>query len=293
MEACGGAHYWGREIEALGHEVKLVPPAYVKPYVKRQKTDQADAEAICEAASRPTMRFVAVKSAEKQAGGLAIKVRDGLVRQRTQTINMLRGHLTEYGLVVPQGPAHLGRLAALLEAAEGSLPAAVPRICRRLLERISALDADIAELERDIREQARTHDTARRLMSIPGVGPITAVALEALAPPMEQFSKARHFAAWLGLTPREESSGGKQRLGPISRMGQRDLRRLLIIGATAVVRHARRKGAPAGSWLARMLERKPPMLVAVALANKMARIAWALLARGGTYQPPAQAPAAA
>lgn len=289
MEACGGAHYWGREIMALGHAVKLVPPAYVKPYVKRQKTDAADAEAICEAAARPTMRFVAVKSAEKQAAGLAIKVRDQLVRQRTQTINALRGHLTEYGLVVPQGPAHLGRLAAALEEAEGSLPAEVPVICRMLLKRIAELDGDIAELERRVREQARTQDTARRLMTVPGIGEITAVSLTALAPPIERFAKGRDFAAWLGLTPREESSGGKQRLGPISRMGQRDLRRLLIIGATAVVRHARRRGAPAGSWLARMLERKPPMLVAVALANKMARIAWALMARGGTYRAPAAA----
>jgi len=289
MEACGGAHHWGREIMALGHSVKLVPPAYVKPFVKRQKTDAADAAAICEAASRPTMRFVGVKSAEKQAGALVLKVRDQLVRQRTQTINALRGHLTEYGLVVPQGPAHLGRLTALLDEAEASLPPAVPRVCRTLLRRISDLDDDISELERDIRERARQDGTAKRLMSIPGIGPITAVAIEALAPPVEQFRKGRDFAGWIGLTPREESSGGKQRLGPISRMGQRDLRRLLIIGATSVVRHARRKGAPAGSWLARMLERKPPMLVAVALANKMARIAWALMARGGTYQAPAAA----
>lgn len=290
MEACGGAHYWGREIQALGHTVKLVPPAYVKPFVKRQKTDAADAEAICEAASRPTMRFVAVKSAEKQACGLAIKVRDGLVRQRTQTINMLRGHLTEYGLVVPQGTAHVGRLEALLAEAERSLPAEVPIICRMLLKRIADLDGDIAALESRIRQQAREDETARRLMTIPGIGPITAVSLAALAPPIEQFRRGRDFAAWIGLTPRELSSGGKQRLGPISRMGQRDLRRLLIIGATAVVHHViRKRSAPAGSWLARMLERKPPMLVAVALANKMARIAWALMARGGTYGEPAAA----
>lgn len=289
MEACGGAHHWGREIGKLGHEVRLVPPAYVKPFVKRQKTDAADAEAICEAASRPSMRFVAVKGAEAQAGALVLKVRDQLVRQRTQTINALRGHLTEFGLVVPQGPAHLGRLAALLDEAGATLPEAVPRLCRMLLRRVSELDADIAELEREIRQRARSHDTARRLTSIPGIGPVTAVAIEALAPPPERFRKGRDFAAWVGLTPREQSSGGKQRLGPTSRMGQRDLRRLLITGATSVVRHARRKGAPAGSWLARMLERKPPMLVAVALANKMARVAWALMARGGTYQAPAAA----
>jgi transposase len=284
MEACGGSHHGGREIQTLGHEVRLIAPAYVEPLVERQKNDVADAEAIAEAAPRPTMRFVAVEGAEKQASGMVLETRDPLVRQRTQTIDALRGHLAEYGVVAPQGTAHVGRLAGELDEAANGLPAAVVELCRLLLEHVAALDERIAGLERRIRDRARADGTVRRLMTIPGVGPISATALEALAPPPETFAKGRDFAAWLGLTPRQNSSGGKERLGKVSRMGQRDLRRLPVVGATTVVRWARRKGAPAGSWLARMLARKPPMLVAVALANKMARVAWALMARGGTYE---------
>ena len=283
MEACASSHYWAREIGALGHEVKLIAPAYVKPFVKRQKNDAADAEAIAEAASRPTMRFVAVKSAEKQSAGMTFKTRDLLVRQKTQAINAVRGHLAEHGVIAPQGVAHLGRLAAAVEES-GALPPEVIELCGMLLDHIAVLDRRITELDRKIRDRARMDDTARRLMSIPGIGPISAVALEALAPPAETFTKGRDFAAWLGLTPRQNSSGGKARLGKTSKMGQRDLRRLLIVGATAVVQWAVRKGAPAGSWLARMLARKPRMLVAVALANRMARVAWALMTRGGVYR---------
>lgn len=284
MEACASSHYWAREIGGLGHEVKLITPAYVKPFVKRQKTDAADAEAIAEAASRPTMRFVLVKSAEKQAAGLTFKTRDLLVRQKTQAINAVRGHLAEHGVIAPQGVAHVGRLAVAVEEEDGALPPEVIELCGMLLDHIAALDLRITELNRKIRDRARTDDTARRLMTIPGVGPISAVALEALAPPAEAFTKGRDFAAWLGLTPRQNSSGGKARLGKTSKMGQRDLRRLLIVGAMAVVRAAVRTGAPAGSWLARMLARKPRMLVAVALANRMARVAWALMTRGGVYR---------
>ncbi len=284
MEACAGAHGWARDIQAQGHEVRLIAPAYVKPFVKRQKNDMADAEAITEAAGRPTMRFVAVKSAEKQASGMVFKTRDLLVRQRTQTINALRGHLTEHGIIAPQGVFHIGRLAAEVENANNHLPVIVTELCTLLLRHIATLDEQIASLDRRIRDRAREDETARRLMSIPGVGPVCATALEALAPPPETFARGRDFAAWLGLTPRQNSSGGKVRLGRISRMGQRDLRRLLIIGATAVVRWAARRGAPAGSWLARMMARKPRMLVAVALANKIARIAWALMAKGGIYR---------
>jgi transposase len=279
MEACASSHYWAREIGALGHEVKLIAPVYVKPFVKRQKTDAADAEAIAEAASRPTMRFVAVKSAEKQSAGMTFKTRDLLVRQKTQAINAVRGHLAEHGVIAPQGVAHLGSLAAAVEE-NGALPPEVIELCGMLLDHIAVLDRRITELDRKIRDRARTDDTARRLMSIPGVGPISAVALEALAPPAETFTKGRDFAAWLGLTPRQNSSGGKVRLGKTSKMGQRNLRRLLIVGATAVVQATVRKGAPVGSWLARMLARKPRMLVAVALANRMARVAWALMTRG-------------
>jgi transposase len=289
MEACAGAHGWARDIQAQGHEVRLIAPVYVKPFVKRQKNDVADAEAISEAAARPTMRFVAVKSAEKQASGMVFKTRDLLVRQRTQTINALRGHLTEHGIIAPQGVFHVGRLAAEVENVNSHLPSIVIELCTLLLRHIAALDGQIAALDRRVRDRAREDETARRLMSIPGVGPICATALEALAPPPETFARGRDFAAWLGLTPRQNSSGGKARLGHISRMGQRDLRRLLIIGAMAVVRWAARRGAPAGSWLARIMARKPRMLVAIALANKIARVAWALMARGGLYQTPAAA----
>ena len=286
MEACAGGHSWGRDIAALGHEVRLIAPVYVKPFVKRQKNDMADAEAITEAAARPTMRFVTVKSAEKQGSGMVFKTRDLLVRQRTQTINALRGHLTEHGIIAPQGVFHLGRLAAEIENPNSRLPGIVTELCTLLLQHIAGLDNQIATLDRRIRDRAREDETARRLMSIPGIGPVCATALEALAPAPETFARGRDFAAWLGLTPRQNSSGGKARLGRVSRMGQRDLRRLLIIGSMAVVRWAARRGAPAGTWLASMMARKPRMLVAIALANRTARIAWALMANGGVYRSP-------
>ncbi|MCE6967123.1 IS110 family transposase, partial [Cereibacter sphaeroides] len=231
MEACASAHYWARAIASLGHEVKLIPPAYVKPFVKRQKNDMADAEAIAEAATRPTMRFVAVKSEQQQAMAMAYRTRDLLVRQRTQTINALRGHLAEYGVVAPIGVAHLGRLAALVEGEDGVLPEPVTALARVLLEQIAALGAQVDALEKQLRQRAATDKTARRLMTIPGVGAIAATALTTFAPPPEIFSKGRDFAAWVGLTPRQHSSGGKERLGRTSKMGQRDIRRLLIIGA--------------------------------------------------------------
>ena len=289
MEACASAHYWGREIEALGHEVRVIAPAYVKPFVKRQKNDMADAEAIAEAASRPTMRFVSVKSEEKQAAGLTFKTRDLLVRQRSQSIAALRGHLAEYGLVAPQGVAQIPRLEAALKEAGPSLPATVTEVGLELLSHIEGLNGRIDVLSARLRAEARRDETARRLMTIPGVGPVCAVALAALAPPTESFSKGRDFAAWIGLVPRQNSSGGKARLGRTSKMGQRDLRRLLIIGAMSVVRWRARHGAPAGSWLARMLATKPKMLVAVALANKIARVAWALMRGDGVYEAPASA----
>ncbi|MBN8974975.1 MAG: IS110 family transposase [Rhizobiales bacterium] len=286
MEACGAAHHWAREIGALGHEVRLIAPIYVKPFVKRNKNDAADAEAIAEAASRPTMRFVAVKNVEKQASGMAFKTRDLLVRQRTQAINALRGHMSEYGVIAPNGPVHIARLADAVNGSDDRLPRAVIGLCRMLLTHIASLGEQIGLLESDLRARARQDETAKRLMTIPGIGVICATALEALAPAAESFGRSRDFAAWLGLTPRQKSSGGKTRLGATSRMGQRDLRRLLICGAVAVVRWALRKGAPEGSWLARMVSRKPPLLTAVALANRTARIAWALMAHGSVYNIP-------
>ena len=289
MEACAGAHYWGREIGDLGHSVRLIPPQYVKPYVKRQKNDAADAEAICEAASRPTMNFVAIKTAEQQGRGMLFWTRDLLVRQRTQTINALRGHLAEFGVVAAQGPAHVDRLAPALEDPDSGLPDAVRELGSLLLEQIADFNAKIEGLGKEIHASARQDADARRLMSVPGIGPITAMAIQAFAPSMEGFRRGRDFAAWLGLVPRQHSTGGKPRLGKISKMGQRDLRRLLITGAMAVVRWAVRRGRTNDPWLARMLARKPRMLVAVALANRMARIVWALMTKKESYRAPAVA----
>ena len=252
-----------------------------------QKNDAADAEAICEAAQRPTMRFVAVKSEEQQASVVVFRARDLLVQQRTQTINALRGHLAEYGLVVSKGPSHIAKLIAQVEDPQSSLPQAARLALSVLVETLRSLEHSIKRLDVEIARRAREDGTARRLATIPGIGPITATALVALSPAPASFKRGRDFAAWLGLTPLQRSTGGKQKLGAISKMGERTLRRLLIIGASAVTRQARRRGAPQGSWLARMFARKPPMLVIVALANKMARIVWALLAKGGVYQAPA------
>ncbi|ASY57871.1 MULTISPECIES: IS110 family transposase [Sinorhizobium] len=289
LEACGGAHHWGRELMDMGHTVRLIPPAYVKPFVKRNKNDAVDAEAICEAAQRPNMRFVAVKSEEQQAAALVFRTRDLLVRQRTQLINAIRGHLTEYGWVAPKGPSYVAMLADLLEEEEmaSSLPPAALAMIRLMLDLLPELDGRIAELDREIARRAREDAVSRRLMTIPGVGPITATAIAALAPPAETFAKGRDFAAWLGLAPLQKSTGGKQKLGAISKMGERTLRRLLIIGSMAVIKQAARRGAPKGSWLEQMLARKPRMLVAVALANKMARIVWALLMKQESYKAPA------
>lgn len=284
MEACSGSHYWGREFESLGHMVRLIPPKYVKPFVKRSKSDAIDAEAICEAALRPTMRFVQIRSEDNQAAALAFRARDLLVRQRTQIINSLRGHLSEFGFVVAKGPTHVSKLVSAIEDGSVELPEISRPLLSIMVDTLEALNARIRQLETQIAQRAKEDETSRRLTTISGIGPIIATAIAALAPPASTFKRGRDFAAWLGLTPLQHSTGGKQRLGRTSKMGNRTLRRLLIIGASAVVRWAERKGAIPGSWLARMLERKPPMLIRVALANKMARIAWALMAHGGEYR---------
>lgn len=287
MEACGGAHFWGREIGKLGHEVGLIPPAYVKPFVKRQKNDAADAEAICEAAQRPSMRFVPVKSEETQGAAMVFRVRELLIRQRTQAINALRGHLAEFGAVVPQGAGNAARLVALVEDRGSGPPDDARGTSEVLVGTLAQLDAQLGKLDAEIARRAKENAVARRLMTVPGIGPLIATAIAVLAPPPETFRRGRDFAAWLGLVPRQHSTGGKQRLGATTKMGERSLRRLLIIGANSVVikRHVHREAQP-GTWLGGLLSRKPPMLVRVALANKMARIVWALMARGGVYRSP-------
>jgi transposase len=283
LEASGGAHHWAREIGALGHDVRLIPPSYVKPYVKRGKTDAIDAEAICEAVSRPTMRFVPVKTIECQASQMALRSRDLLVRQRTQTINALRGHLAELGIVAGKGLAKVDTLiTVVLDDADERVPMSARKALSVLVDQLRSLTDRIQELERDIVADVRASQTGRRLTTIPGVGPITAATLQALAPDPAAFSSGRHFAAWIGLTPRSNSSGGKERIGRISKMGNPALRSLLVAGATAVIMHARR-GRAMSTWLRRLLERRPPKVVAIALASKMARIAWALLAKGGVF----------
>lgn len=291
LEACGGAHHWARQLIQLGHQVRLIPPSYVKPFVKRHKNDAVDAEAICEAAQRPSMRFVAVKGEEQQAAGLVFRTRDLLVKQRTQLINAIRGHLSEYGWVAPKGPSHVAILADLLEEEEmaSTLPDAARSMLRVMLDLLGQLDERIKDLDKEIGRRAREDAVSRRLMTIPGIGPIGATAIAALAPPAETFAKGRDFAAWLGLTPLQKSTGGKQRLGATSKMGERTLRRLLIIGCSAVVLQASKRGAPKGSWLEQMLARKPRMLVTVALANKTARIVWALLVKQEDYKAPVAA----
>jgi transposase len=292
MEACATAHGWGRAISGLGHEVRLIPPNYVKPFVRRQKNDAADAEAIAEAASRPTMRFVALKTEEQQARSMIFRTRDLLVRQRTQLVNALRGHLAEHGIVAAQGLAKVKVLAAALrEAVEGSVHPLVRELGQRYLDHIARLDVEVAELDKRLRQLTKDDETSIRLQSMPGIGPITAAAIEAFAPPMATFKRGRDFAAWLGLVPRQHTTGGKPRLGRTSKMGQRDIRRLLIIGAMAVVRWVARKGAAEGSWLGRMMARKPRLLVAIALANKMARSVWAMLSKDQGYRGSALAPA--
>lgn len=286
LEACGGSHHWAREIAALGHEVRLVPPLYVKGYVKRGKSDAVDAEAICEAVSRPSMRFVPIKSREQQAALSLHRLRDMLVRQRTMLVNLVRSQLAEFGIVAPKGRRRLVDLAAVLEEAE---PARVPElladVLREALSQIEGLDRRIEGLDRRIVAMARNHPVARLLMTVPGIGPVTATALVAAIDDPGRFRNGRHFAAWLGLVPRHDGSAGKIRLGPISKMGDRYLRKLLVLGATASLRRAATTATPLGAWTRGLLERSKPRPVTIALANKTARIAWAVMANAQPYSP--------
>jgi transposase len=286
MEACGTAHHWGRELAQLGHDVRLIPPIYVKPFVKRQKNDAADAEAVAEAALQPTMRTVPVKTSEQQARAMLFRTRELLVGQRTQLVNALRAHLAEHGVIAAKGMGNVERLAALARNEAAPLPELVRDLSEIYLGQIARVSEEIGALQRRIAVEARESPVVRRLQKMPGVGPICAMAVETFAPPMEGFQRGRDLAAWLGLVPRQHSSGGQQRLGRTSKMGQRDIRRLLILGAMAVVRWRSRDGGRPRSWLAGMLARKPKMLVAIALANKMARMIWVMLVRHEEYRDP-------
>ena len=285
MEACASAHYWARELTGLGHSVRLMPAAYVKAYVKRGKTDAADAEAICEAMRRPTMRFVPVKSQEQQAILSLHRVRDLMVRQRTQALNALRHLCGEFGIAAAKGKIGFSDLAGLVNnASDPRLPEEARLALRPLADHLQQLCGTIAALDREIATHARSDEAGRRLQSIPGIGPITASALVASLGNPKRFLRARHLSAWIGLTPKAKSSGGVQKLGPISKQGDPYLRRLLVQGASAMVRAAKNPKSRPSAWLGTLLAKLPAKAVIVALANKMARIAWAILVRGGIYR---------
>ena len=283
LEACGSAHHWARELIRLGHDARLMPPAYVKPYLRRQKNDAADAAAICEAVTRPSMRFVAVRGLENQAALMHHKARELLVAQRTQLLNALRGHLAEIGIIAAQGPNNARALAALVTNSKEAIPGCVREALVPLVRQLHALDHEIGGSDQTIKAMANADATARRLMSIPGLGPVTASALAASVPDVSAFSGPREFAAFLGLTPRQHSSGGKERLGRISKLGNRYLRKLLVVGAHAGLYHRKRHTDALRTWTNRLLETKPLKLVAVALANKLARIVFGIMRGKTTY----------
>lgn len=288
MEACGTSHHWVRELAGLGHEVKLMPPAYVKPYVKRGKTDANDAEAICEAVTRPTMRFVAIKSPEQQAALALHRARNLLVKQRTQLVNMVRGLLAEFGVETPRGLHHALALASrLVDGEAAAVPALAQRVVAGLARQIAALQVELTTIEKEILAWHRSSDVAQRLATIPGIGVISATALAASVTDPQQFRSGREFAAWLGLTPLQHSSGGKERMGRISKMGDKYLRRLLVVGMTSLVRRARVSPASVDPRIIDLLARKPVRLATVAMANRTARVVWAVMARGETYRRPA------
>jgi transposase len=287
LEACGASHHWARVLCALGHEVVLMPPQYITPYVKRGKNDAIDAAAICEAMSRPGMRFVPVKSAEHQAALMVLRVRDLLVKQRTALINAMRGHAAEFGLSVAKGPAKVAELLQRAHAEEAAVPAPALEMLSLLAGQLEAIQTRLETLEAQLIGVHKANPTSQCLATIPGVGPIGAVSFALRVPDPKAFRSGRHFAAWLGLTPKENSTGGRHRPGRISHAGNGSLRRLLVLGATAVIRFA--KAGRASPWLLNLLARRPKKLAAVALANKMARIIWAMMVSGEIYRRPQQA----
>ena len=290
MEACGTAHYWAREIAKLGHETRLVPPAYAKAYVKRGKNDAIDAEAICEAAGRPSMRFVPVKSVEGQALAMLHRSRDLSIKNRTMLVNALRSQLAEFGFIAAKGIGKLPDLIKIVnEAPKEALPDMVRATLSGFLDAIAALNVHLAAIEKRLRAWHKSDAKSQRLASAPGIGLIGATALCALVPDPSLFKNGRHLAAWLGLTPREDSTGGKTRLKRISKAGDGYLRRLLVLGATSLLRSLANKTTPLALWTQGLLARRPRRLVTVALANKLARIAWAVMAKAEAYKPRAAA----
>jgi transposase len=283
MEACGSAHYWARELRAMGHEVRLIPPIYVKPYVKRGKNDAADAAAICEAMSRPEMRFVPVKSEEQQATLMLHKTRELLIKQRTMGVNALRGHLSEFGIVAAKG---IGRVGELIERAESDVtfPEIAKAALKVLVQHLETIATSIATLDQQIAAVHAQSPVSRLLASIPGIGKITASAIVASVPDPNIFKSGRNFSAWLGSTPRQNSSGGKEKLGPITKQGNRYIRRLLVLGATSLLHVAGKRKGALRDWLVALLGRKPARLVTVALANKLARIVWAVMTTGEAFR---------
>jgi transposase len=285
MEACASAHHWARELEVLGHEVRLIPPQYVKLFVKTNKNDASDAEAICEAMMRPTMRFAPVKSAEQQSVLMLHRARELLVRQRTMVINALRGHCGEYGIIVAQGAPNITKLIAIIEDGDdGRLPQLARQALDHLIAQLRMTQAQIVALEKALKDWHRGNEASRRLETIPGVGVITATALVATIGDASRFTSGRQLAAWLGLVPRQHSSGGKERLGRISKRGDGYLRKLLVHGARTVLLWSRRKKETRSPWLEALLARRPTNVVLVAMATKTARVVWAMLSRGETFR---------
>lgn len=286
IEACGTSHHWGRELTRLGHEVRLMPPAYVKPYVKRGKTDAADAEAICEAVSRPTMRFVPIKSKGQQALLSMHRTRDLFVKQRTQLINMMRGMLAEFGITIPEGIGRaLIKARQIIEGEALDTPVEASQMAAAIGQQVLNIHLRLREIDKALAVCQRENAAALRIATVPGVGPITATAIVASVPAPELFDSGRQFAAWLGLTPLQKSSGGKERLGRISKMGDKYIRRLLITGATSMVRRAKERPETVDPRLVDLLARKPTRVATVAMANKMARMIWAIMLRGESYRP--------
>jgi transposase len=287
IEACPSAHHWGRELQALGHTVRLIPPIYVKAYLKRSKNDANDAAAICEAVTRPSMRFVPIKTIEQQTALMLHRTRQLLVRQRTMLSNALRGHLAELGIVSAKGRNGTAELLSIVaDGADGRVSPAVRGILDVLARQYDVIGTEIVSIDKSIVALHRACEASRRLAEIPGIGPIGATALVAEIGDWKTFSSGRSLAAWIGLVPKQHSTGGKDRLGSITKQGNRYLRWLLVVGAMAVIRYARKHGTQRRPWLGRIMERRPTKVAAVALANKIARMAWAIMIRGERYKEP-------